>query len=239
MRIIHPRSMMPWIIIAVIVASGWGPVQHVALAQSPPEVTNVEDMLALESSVRIIAPDENGPGSQVAGNIAGQGQTSPQGIAADAGLVAGRFLGGQVTPISGTVRLQGRTNFGGTGIFLSIEPCSSSLSGVEPNAVTDTQGRFTIIPSPNLVYHCLKTVQHGYLTGQKGSPQGEVGAITLPGGDVVEDGVINILDLAFMAIHYRSSEPAADVNADGDVDIFDLTIAASNYNQRGPVINWE
>ena len=74
---------------------------------------------------------------------------------------------------------------------------------------------------------------------QKDNPKGELGVITLPGGDVVEDGVINILDLAFMAIHYRSSDSAADVNGDGQVDIFDLTIAASNYNQRGPVSNWE
>jgi subtilisin family serine protease len=157
----------------------------------------------------------------------------------DALAAVTRVVVGQVTPVSGTVRLQGRTNFSGTGIFLNPEPCSSSLSGVEPNAVTDAQGRFTIIPSANVVYRCLKAVQPGYLMGQKELPQGAVGVITLPGGDVVEDGVINILDLAFMAIHYRSSEPAADVNADGEVDIFDLAIAASNYNQRGPVINWE
>jgi hypothetical protein len=145
---------------------------------------------------------------------------------------------GQVTPISGVVLLQGRTDHSGTQIFLSRQPCSSSGGG-EPTAVTNSSGQFEIEPSSEQPYLCLRAAQQGYLMAQKDSPQGEVGTIILPGGDVVEDGVINILDLAFMAIRYRSSNPAADVNADGEVDIFDLTIAASNYNQRGPVSNWE
>jgi subtilisin family serine protease len=156
----------------------------------------------------------------------------------DALAAVTRVVIGQVTPISGTVLLQGRTNHSGTRIYLSDEPCSSSVTG-EPAALTDNEGRFEINASTNQRYLCLKAAQRGYLTAQKDTPQGELGIITLPGGDVVEDGVINILDLAFMAIHYRSSDSAADVNGDGQVDIFDLTIAASNYNQRGPVTNWE
>jgi subtilisin family serine protease len=156
----------------------------------------------------------------------------------DALAAVTRVVVGQVTPISGTVLLQGRTDHSGTRIYLSDEPCSSSVTG-EPAALTDIEGRFEISSSTNQHYLCLKAAQRGYLTAQKDAPQGELGIITLPGGDVVEDGVINILDLAFMAIHYRSSDSAADVNADGQVDIFDLTIAASNYNQRGPMTNWE
>lgn len=156
----------------------------------------------------------------------------------DALAAVTRVVVGAVTPISGTVLLQGRTDHSGTRIYLSDVPCSSSTSG-EPAALTDAQGRFEISSSTEDHYLCLKTLQHGYLMAQKDTPKGELGVITLPGGDVVEDGVINILDLAFMAIRYRSSDPAADVNADGQVDIFDLTIAASNYNQRGPVTNWE
>lgn len=156
----------------------------------------------------------------------------------DALAAVTRVVPGEVTPITGTVLLQGRTDHSGTRIYLSNEPCSSSVTG-EPAAVTDTQGRFEITSSTEERYLCLEAIKHGYLIAQKDAPKGELGTITLPGGDVVEDGVINILDLAFMAIRYRSSDPVADVNADGQVDIFDLTIAASNYNQRGPVSNWE
>ncbi|GAB4450324.1 MAG: hypothetical protein Fur0044_45880 [Anaerolineae bacterium] len=134
--------------------------------------------------------------------------------------------------------LQGRTDHSGTGIYLSNTPCASSVTG-EPATVTNAAGRFEITPSSGQAFLCLQAVQPAYLIGQKDAPQGELGTLTLPGGDVVQDAVINILDLAFMAIHYRSDNPAADVNADGIVDIFDLTIAASNYNLRGPVANWE
>jgi hypothetical protein len=156
----------------------------------------------------------------------------------DALTAVTRVVAGQVTPISGTVLLQGRTNHSGTRIYLSDDPCSSSVTG-EPAALTNSEGRFVINASTDQHYLCLQAAQRGYLMAQQDEPKGELGIITLPGGDVVEDQVINILDLAFMAIRYRSNDPAADVNADGQVDIFDLTIAASNYNQRGPVTNWE
>lgn len=156
----------------------------------------------------------------------------------DALAAVTRVVAGQVTPISGTVLLQGRTDHSGTRIYLSDDPCSSSVTG-EPAALTNIEGRFAINASTDQRYLCLQAAQRGYLMAQQDEPKGELGIITLPGGDVVADQVINILDLAFMAIRYRSSDPTADVNADGQVDIFDLTIAASNYNQRGPVTNWE
>jgi|GEM_PF-3301222 len=49
--------------------------------------------------------------------------------------------------------------------------------------------------------------------------------------DVNGDGLINILDLTFLAAHYGSSDPAADLNEDGLVDLLDLVIAANNYAQ--------
>ncbi len=156
----------------------------------------------------------------------------------DALTAVTRVVVGEVDPISGTVLLQSRTDHSGTNIYLSEEPCSPSLNG-EPATITDAEGRFGVNPPAERKYQCLQAVQPGYLVGQKELPEGKVGTITLPGGDVFHDGIINILDLAFMAIHYRSDNPMADVNADGRVDIFDLTIAASNYNQRGPVTNWE
>lgn len=145
---------------------------------------------------------------------------------------------GQVTSISGNVLLQGRTDHSGTKIFLSDRLCASAVAG-EATAVTDVKGHFEITPANEQQFLCLQAVQPGYLMGQKEMLQGNLGSLTLPGGDVDGDGSINILDLAFMAINYSSANPTADVNDDDIVDIFDLTIAASNYNQLGPVINWE
>ncbi|MFN8455432.1 MAG: S8 family serine peptidase [Anaerolineae bacterium] len=155
----------------------------------------------------------------------------------DALAAVSRVVTGEVEPISGTVLLQGRTDHSGVAIYLSDEPCSSSLTA-EPVAATDTDGKFTINETTGN-FICLQAAHPGYLIGLKEQPAGNLGTLTLPGGDVVADGVINILDLAKMALHYRTNEPSADVNADGIVDIFDLTIAASNYNLRGPVTDWE
>jgi hypothetical protein len=66
-----------------------------------------------------------------------------------------------------------------------------------------------------------------------------LGTITLVGGDVTQDNVIDIFDLTFIAAHYRSTDPTADLNADGWVDIYDLAITSGNYNQSGPVTNWQ
>ncbi len=156
----------------------------------------------------------------------------------DALAAVTRVVVGEVDPIWGVVLLQGRTDHSGVKIYLSDQPCSSTVSG-EPADLTNVEGRFTLTPPAEPPPQCLQAVQPGYLMGQKEWPQDKIGQITLAGGDVVPDNLINILDLAFMAIHYNTTEPQADVNADGLVDIFDLTIAASNYNLRGPVTDWQ
>jgi hypothetical protein len=192
------------------------------LLQANPQLTPDEMETVLEETGRLVTDLRNG-------------RVTPR---LDALAAVTRVIVGEVDPISGTVLLQGRTDHSGARIFLSEEPCNSAIGG-EPAATTDAQGRFRVNPPAVQKIQCLQAVQRGYLMAQKDSPIGEIGAITLPGGEVVEDGIINILDLAFMAIRYRSSDPMADVNADGQVDIFDLTIAAINYNQRGPVTDWQ
>ncbi|MYI70420.1 MAG: hypothetical protein F4103_17325, partial [Boseongicola sp. SB0673_bin_14] len=47
--------------------------------------------------------------------------------------------------------------------------------------------------------------------------------------DVNVDGVINILDLTFVASHFGSTNPEADVNGDGIVNIIDLVRVAQHF----------
>ena len=47
--------------------------------------------------------------------------------------------------------------------------------------------------------------------------------------DVNDDGVVNILDLVFVASRFGQTDPKADVNADGTVNILDLTLIAQNF----------
>ena len=47
--------------------------------------------------------------------------------------------------------------------------------------------------------------------------------------DVTGDGVVNILDLVFVASRFGDVSTDADVNVDGDVNILDLTLVAQNF----------
>lgn len=47
--------------------------------------------------------------------------------------------------------------------------------------------------------------------------------------DVNADGVVNILDLVFVAARFGEVDPKADVNGDGTVNILDLTLVAQNF----------
>ena len=48
--------------------------------------------------------------------------------------------------------------------------------------------------------------------------------------DVNADGVVNILDLTFVASHFGGTHPEADVNGDGIVNILDLVRVAQNFD---------
>ena len=47
--------------------------------------------------------------------------------------------------------------------------------------------------------------------------------------DVNEDGVVNILDLTFVAARLGQNDPKADVNGDDTVNILDLVLVAQNF----------
>ena len=47
--------------------------------------------------------------------------------------------------------------------------------------------------------------------------------------DVNEDGVVNILDLTFVAARLGQNDPKADVNGDATVNILDLVLVAQNF----------
>ena len=47
--------------------------------------------------------------------------------------------------------------------------------------------------------------------------------------DVNADGVVNILDLVFVASRFGETDPKADVNDDGTVNILDLTLVVQNF----------
>ena len=55
---------------------------------------------------------------------------------------------------------------------------------------------------------------------------GRLGRVSKRSYDVNSDGVVNILDLVFVASRFGQADPSADVNGNGTVDILDLTLIA-------------
>jgi subtilisin family serine protease len=149
-----------------------------------------------------------------------------------------QLTGSEAITLSGTVLLEGRANHSGSQIFVSDGPCSTPLPA-NPTTTTQADGRFEIISFAEKPAQCLQARQVGYLVGQREAPAGNLGTITLPGGYVTGDGVIDIFDLAFMASRYGTKDAQADITANGLVDIFDLAIAAKNYEAQGPVSRWK
>ena len=49
--------------------------------------------------------------------------------------------------------------------------------------------------------------------------------------DVTGDGVVNILDLTFVASHFGQEDAEGDVNNDGTVNILDLVLVAQNFGK--------
>jgi hypothetical protein len=147
-------------------------------------------------------------------------------------------------PIFGRVLLDGRSKFDGTIVYATAEQCpetpqseQSIIVGV-PVDVTDSDGYFEIIPDNVESVGCIQVAQEGYLVGQQTAPQGNLGTITLPGGDTNFDNMVNIFDLAFIGSRYGDNNTGADINLDNIVNIFDLVIAANNYGLVGPTTEW-
>ena len=133
--------------------------------------------------------------------------------------------------------LQGRTAHAGTEVYLTESACSGPISG--PVVVeTGDDGRFEILADPGKLYQCLQVFHEGFLRGEKVLPDGRMGTIILPAGDVTRDNLINRSDLDIIKAQYHSADLAADLDGDGRVDIFDLSLASGNFNQSGPVSTW-
>lgn len=154
----------------------------------------------------------------------------------DAWAAVTRILSAQERTIAGTVLLQGRTNHGGTKVTLATAPCDRGPREDDVALTTGADGKFQLQTTQAQPFQCFRAAKEGFLSAQQGSPPDNLGTITLPGGDINGDQVIDILDLAYIAGRYRTTDSKADITGDGLVDIFDLVITASNYQERGPIV---
>lgn len=139
-------------------------------------------------------------------------------------------ISGTQVIIYGEVQLQGRSDH-------SAAMVDANGQQIQPNP----DGSFEMTIPPGNTYR-LTISASGYLSAKAegdmppDATELDMGSVTLLGGDVTGDDLIDIFDLALIGSRYGSSNPQADLNADGTVDIFDLTMAAANYGRSGPVV---
>jgi subtilisin family serine protease len=159
----------------------------------------------------------------------------------DALAAVARVSGAHTVNISGTVLLQSRANHSGTQVYLSDDDgCTSPVATGAALVTTGPDGYFEVsVAVAPQNQPCVQVVHHGYLVGQYLAANGHLGILTLPGGDMTGDGIIDIFDLSYIAARIGTTDPLADLIPDGKIDIFDVVIAAGNYNKQGPVNNWQ
>jgi len=140
--------------------------------------------------------------------------------------------------VSGVIVLQGRSDHSGAAV--------TAASGAQ--ATTDAEGGFTVDGGEPITVS-----RAGYLTAvaspgtaalhaSTSSPDtaaASVGTITLLAGDLNQDNLINVFDLAIIASHLDTDDLLSDLNADGVVNILDIALIAGNYGQQGPQSDWK
>ena len=132
----------------------------------------------------------------------------------------------------GRIELQGRRDHSGVVIYLDKVPV----------AVTDSYGNYSfcgVLPGKHKVKTHLSCYRPAYAeTTVRAGETIQLPYTVLPGGDVNNDGKVNLYDLVSVGAAYRTtppSNPAADCTNDGSVNLFDLVLVGSNYGKAGPV----
>ncbi len=151
----------------------------------------------------------------------------PSGVCATAGMPPH-----DVGCYKGRIELQGRRDHSGVVIYLDKVPV----------AVTDSYGYYQfcgVLPGKHTVKTSLACYRTAFAeTTIRGGQTIELPYTVLPGGDINNDGSVNLYDLVSVGAAYRTtppSNPAADCTNDGSVNLFDLVLVGSNYGKAGYV----
>ncbi|MDM8527441.1 hypothetical protein QUF58_04445 [Anaerolineales bacterium HSG24] len=129
--------------------------------------------------------------------------------------------------ITGHINLIGRSNDSGASVFLSPDQCSKSAHRIT-QVSTNESGYFSLEPSSGAIYSylCVVGPLESYLVGQKENPQGNIGYLSLPIGDLDDRNIsVDIDDLKIFSKNFLNREyllDRADFDKSGLVDIDDL-----------------
>ena len=135
--------------------------------------------------------------------------------------------------VSGIITLQGRTNHEGVSVTI----------GQLPPVMTGSDGTYAVLNGVPEGQHRVKAEKPGYLSAEgdvtiDGPQSKELPAVSLPAGDLNQDGAVNLFDLVLISNLFGNQDLESlrsDLNADGAVNLFDLVLVGNNLNQSGPI----
>lgn len=136
--------------------------------------------------------------------------------------------------ISGTIPLEGTPQDSGTVVYLY----DTMGSLIDSTVIANASGTFVISGVPNGSYY-LYYVGPSTLAGRTDGivltgTDTNLGTLPeLPAGDVILDGLLNILDAAYVRSHMGASDPRADLNRDGIVNDADMAYIRVNFGRMG------
>ena len=148
-------------------------------------------------------------------------------LAANATLSVGGIVG--AGSLEGSVVLPGRPDRSGVRVALNTGE----------DSITDSSGQFKFSGLPQGTYIATAGAPRGYLDAVASHLPVISGdtlqvSITLPGGDVNDDGRVNVQDLRLMAASLGTTSEQADITANGVVDILDIAVAAVSLGKASP-----
>jgi hypothetical protein len=137
------------------------------------------------------------------------------------------------TVINGYAYLEGRTDHSGIEVTLEISPAMTTT--------TDASGFYSFegMPAGNYTITYAADLYLSAVSIDAVVLEGETNVlcdVTLLGGDLNNDGVIDILDLSLCAANFDTAASEADVNADGIVDVYDLVLVGKNFKLEAPTV---
>lgn len=160
--------------------------------------------------------------------------------------------------VTGLVSRQGvpaNPNAGGGTLACTVVTVTGASTPAQ-TVVTNTSGGFSLLGLP-LDTYTIRASYPGYLAVQKvdvtldsSQLNATLGNVTLRGGDINGDGVINILDVGLIISKFGSTgvpvrsasttcsvtDEPADINDDGVINISDLAILSGNWGLVGPLV---
>jgi hypothetical protein len=135
------------------------------------------------------------------------------------------------TILTGNAYMEGRSDHSGILVTLEMSPSMTTTTDISGTYTFEgmPSGAYTITMSADLYLSAMAT-DVAVLENETNYACD----VTMLGGDLNNDEIIDILDLSLCAAHFETSDPEADVNADGMVDVYDLVLLGKNFKLEGP-----